>query len=282
MQQFRFWLQVSRPRFWIYVFGPFLIGSICAISDKTELLNPKFWLFAPFFLVFANLLIYGINDIFDYETDVLNAKKQDYETLVTPERRSKLWLAILLTTLPFLILTAFQNLSAILAIIGFLFFSIFYSAPPIRAKTIPVIDSIFNILYIFPGIFAYFLLGGTNLPWEIVLAGTCWVMAMHAYSAVPDIDADQAAGFKTVATLLGGKGTLIFCAVLYLSAGILTFKYLGIFSVIASICYLAMMLISLWNYSQQHVFAVYRYFPWLNTIIGFALFWFIAIGIFDL
>jgi hypothetical protein len=61
-----------------------------------------------------------------------------------------------------------------------------------------------------------------------------------------------------------------------LLAGILTFKNLGIFSVLASICYLAMMLISLWNYSQLHVFAVYRYFPWLNTIIGFALFWYIA------
>jgi len=271
-----FWLKVSRPRFWIYVFGPFLIGSIGAISEKNELLNPTFWLYVPFFLLFANLLIYGVNDIFDYETDVLNSKKQDYETIVAPENRQKLWLVILLTTLPFLILTAFQNLLAILAMFGFLFFSIFYSAPPIRAKTIPLIDSIFNILYVFPGIFGYFLLGGTNLSWEIVLAGAFWVMAMHAFSAVPDIDSDQAAGFKTVATLFGGKGTLIFCAILYLSAGILTFKYLGIFSLIASICYLAMMFISLWNYSQTHVFAVYRYFPWLNTIIGFALFWYIA------
>ena len=174
-----FWLKVSRPRFWIYVFGPFLIGAISAISRKDELLNLNFWLFVPFFLVFANLLIYGINDIFDYETDILNAKKQEYETLVTPERRRKLWLIILLTTVPFLILTAFQNLSAILAMIGFLFFSIFYSAPPIRAKIIPLLDSIFNILYVFPGIFSYFLLGGTNIPWQIWLAGTFWVMAMQ-------------------------------------------------------------------------------------------------------
>ncbi len=273
-----FWLKVSRPRFWVYVFGPFLIGSIGAISNKNELLNLKFWLFVPFFLLFANLLIYGVNDIFDYETDILNAKKQDYETLVTPERRQKLWIIIALTTIPFLIITAFQNLSAIIAMIGFLFFSIFYSAPPIRAKTIPIVDSIFNILYVFPAIFGYFLLGGTNLAWETVLAGTFWVMAMHAFSAVPDINADESAGFKTVATLLGGKGTLIFCAILYSLAGILTFKYLWIFGVIATLCYLAMMLISLWNYSQQHVFAVYRYFPWLNTIIGFAMFWYIAIS----
>jgi 4-hydroxybenzoate polyprenyltransferase len=278
MHQFNYWLKVSRPRFWIYVFGPFLIGSVGAINDKSELLNLKFWLFVPFFLPFANLLIYGVNDIFDYETDVLNEKKQDYETLVTPERRAKLWIAILLTTLPFLILTLFQNLFVIFAMAGFLFFSIFYSAPPIRAKTIPVIDSIFNILYIFPGIFGYFLLGGENLPWEVWAAGTFWVMAMHAFSAVPDIEADQAAGFQTVATLLGGKGTLVFCAVLYLLSGVLTFKYLGVFSLIAAFCYLAMMLVSLRNYSQAHVFAVYRYFPWLNTLVGFALFWYIALS----
>jgi lycopene elongase/hydratase (dihydrobisanhydrobacterioruberin-forming) len=271
-----FWLKVSRPRFWIYVFGPFLIGSISAINEKSELLNLKFWLFVPFFLLFANLLIYGVNDIFDYESDVLNEKKQDYETLVTPERRAKLWLAISLTTLPFLLLTLFQNLSAILAMAGFLFFSVFYSAPPIRAKTIPVIDSIFNILYVFPGIFGYFLLGGANLPWQIWLAGMFWVMAMHAFSAVPDIEADRAAGFQTVATLLEGKGTLIFCAALYLLSGVLTFKYLGIFSLIAACCYLAMMFVSLRNYSQAHVFTVYRYFPWLNTLVGFALFWYLA------
>jgi 4-hydroxybenzoate polyprenyltransferase len=271
-----FWLKVSRPRFWIYVLGPFLIGAISAISEKNELLKPKFWLFVPFFLLFANLLIYGINDIFDYETDVLNAKKQDYETLVTPERRRHLWLVIGLTTTPFLIAAGFQNLSAILAMLGFLFFSVFYSAPPVRAKTIPLIDSIFNILYIFPGIFGYYLLGGNNLSWQICLAGTFWVMAMHAFSAVPDIESDQTAGFKTIATWLGGKGTLIFCAALYLSAGILTFKYLGFFSVLATICYLTMIFISLWNYSQVQVFAVYRYFPWLNTMIGFALFWYLA------
>jgi hypothetical protein len=42
-----------------------------------------------------------------------------------------------------------------LSLLGFLFFGIFYSAPPIRAKEIPFLDSFFNILYVFPGIAAY-------------------------------------------------------------------------------------------------------------------------------
>lgn len=277
MQQLAFLLKVSRPRFWIYVFGPYLVGAIAAISDKSELLDYKFWLFAIYFLLPANLLVYGINDIFDFETDKLNAKKRAYETLVVPDNRKLIWLAIVVTNLAFLIFAAFQSISAILAMLGFLFFSVFYSAPPIRAKTKPLVDSVFNILYVFPGIFVYFLMGGENISWIACAAAGFWTMAMHAYSAVPDITADKDARLKTIATWLGGKGTLIFCGALYLASGILTFKYLGIFSVTAAIAYSLMIIASLINYSEAHVFKVYRYFPWLNTSIGFALFWYIAI-----
>jgi len=51
-------------------------------------------------------------------------------------------------------------------------------------------------------------------------------MAMHAYSAIPDIQADTEAEIKTVATLYGKTGTLIFCIVCYLLAIILSFPSL--------------------------------------------------------
>ncbi len=278
MRRILFLLKISRPRFWIYVFGPFLVGSVAAAEHPNDLLTSNFWLFLPFFLFSANLLIYGINDIFDYETDVLNAKKQAYETLVVPDRRRELWIAISLANLPFLVATAFQGVLPILAMLAFLFFSIFYSAPPIRAKTKPLLDSAFNILYVFPAIFGYFLLGGVNLAWQICLAAAFWTMAMHAYSAVPDIESDLSAGLNTIATWLGGKKTLVFCLILYVLSGVLTFKYLGFLSLFASIAYAAMMIISLFGYSQERIFSVYRYFPMLNTIIGFALFWYIALS----
>jgi 4-hydroxybenzoate polyprenyltransferase len=41
-------------------------------------------------------------------------------------------------------------------------------------------------------------------------------MAMHAYSAVPDISADREADLQTVATLYGKNGTLLFCIICYL------------------------------------------------------------------
>gem|GEM_PF-2272145 len=61
------------------------------------------------------------------------------------------------THIPFLIRAVTQGQSILIALIIFRFFGIFYSSKPIRAKTIPFIDGIFNILYIIPGLLGYFL-----------------------------------------------------------------------------------------------------------------------------
>jgi 4-hydroxybenzoate polyprenyltransferase len=36
----------------------------------------------------------------------------------------------------------------------------------------------------------------------LIIAAIDWAIAMHAYSAIPDIKADSEAGISTVATLL--------------------------------------------------------------------------------
>ena len=96
MPDLKFLLKVSRPRFWFYIFGPYILGLLAGVATRGELSNGIYILLAIYFLYPANLLIYGVNDIFDYETDKLNPKKTDYESFVTPERRSGLWLAIFL------------------------------------------------------------------------------------------------------------------------------------------------------------------------------------------
>ncbi|HEX6279355.1 MAG TPA: hypothetical protein VFZ49_05000, partial [Pyrinomonadaceae bacterium] len=97
MSDIRFILQVSRPRFWLYAFGPYLVGLAAAIATREDLVRLDAFLFGLYFLFPANLLIYGINDIFDWETDRLNPKKSEYEMLVGPEshRRLAVWIAFL-------------------------------------------------------------------------------------------------------------------------------------------------------------------------------------------
>ncbi|MEP7213296.1 MAG: prenyltransferase [Acidobacteriota bacterium] len=277
MSDIGFLFRVSRPRFWIYIFGPYLVGVAAAASGRTDFLRANVLIYALYFLLPANLLIYGVNDIFDYETDRLNPKKDGYEELVVPSARGRLIAAILVLNVPLLIAAYFLAPNAVVALAGFLFFSIFYSAPPIRAKTKPIVDSAFNILYVFPGIFAYKMISGSFPPLAIIAAAGLWTMAMHAYSAVPDIEADREANVPTVATFLGPRSTLLFCLVLYVASAALAFEYLGAVSVVIGLVYVGMIIASLIETDRDRLFAIYRRFPILNAGIGFAIFWFVAL-----
>ena len=266
--------QVSRPRFWFYVFGPFIVGALIGAPDPRAYLSLPALLWALFFLFPANLLIYGANDIFDYETDRRNAKKQGYELLVTPAQHRALWRAIALFCLPFAPLLIWAPRACWLSLAGFLFFSIFYSAPPLRAKAKPILDSIFNVLYIFPGAFGYFLTGGQNFSWSLFGAAWLWAMAMHAYSAVPDISADREAGVPTIATFLGLRGTLAFCLGLYVSAALISMPVLGWLSTILGAIYAVLMVRSLRAGTEIGVMKIYRIFPFVNALVGASLWWF--------
>jgi 4-hydroxybenzoate polyprenyltransferase len=277
-------LQLSRPRFWIYVFGPYLVGLAAGVTSRAGFLTWPVLVFGLFFLLPANLLIYGVNDIYDYETDRNNAKKVDYESLVAPHEQPALWRAIALANIPFgLIFLLALSLGrigppALLAMAAFLFFSLFYSVPPIRAKARPILDSAFNVLYICPGIMAYSLAGGQALSPRLVLAAWCWAMAMHAYSAVPDISADRGAGLSTVATLLGFRGTIFGCLLLYALSGALSFSTLGALALALGAVYIALMLVSLTRTTETDLFRVYRIFPLINALSGAALFFSVLLG----
>lgn len=270
-------LKISRPRFWVYVFGPYLVGLAAAAASANDLLRPGSIVFGLYFLFPANLLVYGINDIFDFETDRLNPKKTEYEMLVRPETHRSLAIVIFALNLPFIIAAYFHAPRALPSLIGFIFFSLFYSAPPIRAKAVPIVDSAFNILYVFPAAFAFQMITGTFLPIAVLAAGGLWTAAMHAFSAVPDIESDKEAGVSTIATFLGRTLTIIFCGAAYLGSAILAFPYLGMTGIAAGLVYSGIMLYAVFQPEGSKIFRIYRVFPLINALVGFALFWLIAL-----
>ena len=272
-----FLLKVSRPRFWIYILGPYIVGLIAASQNIEALIVPHYFALAIHFTLPANLLVYGVNDIFDYETDRLNPKKVAYEALVTPERRTILVIAIFALNLPFVSQLIHVPLAAINMLVVFVLLSVFYSAPPIRAKAKPFLDSAFNVLYIMPGVFAYSMASGDLPPWQAIVAGGLWTAAMHAYSAIPDIDADREAKLSTIATTLGSIGTHLFCLAAYIASAVLSFRFLGWFGIVCGAVYAAMMIVSTLTSGREGVFQVYRYFPVINALVGFCLFWYVAI-----
>jgi len=215
-------------------------------------------------------LIYGINDIFDYETDKLNPKKISYEKLLEPRYHKNLIALIFLFNLPFLVYSFISlNISQIVYLLLFLFFAVFYSALPIRAKSKPFLDSFFSAShYVFTGIFGYYLIyPDKNFPILAFIFGMLWSMAMHAYSAVFDIEFDRMAKIDTIATFLGHKKTIIFCLILYTISFFIISTY-NIYLIIGSIPYIALMILSIKSINdKERLFKIYKIFPYVNTIL---------------
>ena len=264
-------ISISRPRFWVYEFGTFAFGALAAFTNFSNILTLEVVIFAFYFLIPANILIYGINDIFDYETDKLNPKKVEYEELLEPKDQKKVWKWIIYTNIPFFIYALFLPTPAMISFFAFLFFASFYSAKPIRAKARPFLDAIFSAShYVATGVFAFYLLGGESFPTLGVIAGIFWAIAMHAYSAVPDIKADEDAKLQTIATVLREKGTLILCLVLYGFSAYLGSTILGIGVLLYGLIYITLMIVSLKKVGPggSGLFKIYTYFPYINLIAG--------------
>lgn len=261
------YLRISRPRHWIYLLGPFLVGVVA--SDTSGFFWPALAVFVFYFTFPANLLIYGINDIFDYKSK----QNKSPDDLASPSMRWGLLSAIVLWNLPFCLVWLADDLpvAAKLSLAGFLFFGVFYSAWPLRAKTKPVLDSLFNVLYIFPGLFAYGLLEYQLPPWQIITAGALWCAAMHAYLAIPDIKDDKKAGYRTIATTFRPLGTLVFCMLCYIGVAVLTYPQLKLFSLGAGIFYLFIILITFVRVDPSQKFALQKLFPLINVLFGMGL-----------
>ncbi len=261
-------LKYSRPRFRLYVIGPLLLWYVATISQPIELLSWLFFWRLIYFSLPANLLIYGINDIADYDTDKNNPKKQSYELLLTPDKQKTIRIAIAITNIPFLIRAIYQWRYIMMTVIVFRFLGIFYSSKPIRAKAIPFIDGLFNALYIIPWFLWYFLWWGTRIDLTIVIAGTLRCIAMHAYSAIPDIQSDKQAKLQTTATILGKNGTLVYCLICRTTAGILWYNTIGPISLIVMTIYIILIIVS----RKKELFTIYKRFPIINTIVGMTIF----------
>jgi lycopene elongase/hydratase (dihydrobisanhydrobacterioruberin-forming) len=272
-------IKISRPRFWFYTAGPFLLGYMAGLPKPRDLFTPMFWLPFLFFLIPANVFIYGINDLFDRETDALNAAKKGdaaRENLLTDEQarmlRFVLFGVIFLAGLYFIVLpgTLTRGIFAL-----FMLLCTVYSAPP-RLKAIPFLDSYSNVLYVLPGYLGYTLTAGTLPPAPILIGGMLWAAGMHAYSALPDIAPDREAGITTVAVRLGERGGLIFVMLNWLVFALLMLSVIGAIG-LPTLVYPLIPLVLLFR-PPGTIRRVYWWFPLLNGAMGFLAF--VALNIF--
>ena len=178
-----------------------------------------------FFLIPYNLMMYGINDVFDYESDIRNPRKGGAEGAITPKKYHPLIIqSSILSSLPFVVLLiSMGSPVSALALLSVIFFVVAYSTKGLRFKEIPFLDSITSSLhFVGPLIYAYTLVGATPDAWLAALAFFAWGIGSQSFGAVQDVQPDREAGIKSIATVLGARRTIWFSASMYTLAVALT------------------------------------------------------------
>ncbi|PSQ59679.1 lycopene elongase [Halobacteriales archaeon SW_7_71_33] len=208
----------------------------------------------------------GENDVFDRDVDADNPKKEDREVRFQGQRF--VIAAVVVAGLGLLALLALVPPVAYPWLGAYLLLATEYSAPPLRFKTTPFVDSVSNGLYVLPGVAAFAAVAGEAPPLLAVAGGWLWTMAMHTFSAVPDIEPDRAAGVRTTATVLGQDRTYAYCGLLWVLAAA-AFWGIDFRLGVAMLLYPAFLAgIAL---SEVDVDRAYWWYPAVNTLVGMVL-----------
>lgn len=217
-------IEISRPVLWINTIGTTVIGMWLAGELWTWSIIPiLLWVSFPF-----NLLIYGINDIYDQDTDSENDRKGGFggARIKPHETRIIAW-GVIFTNVPFLsyfLIVLPWQAGLWMLLYAFCFWQ--YSATPLRFKGRPILDSISNADYAFPLVFVPFALGGAPV-WPAAAALMAWSMAKHVYDAIQDIEEDSAASIRTTAVAFGIRGALLWSG-LWWSVATILFAFVNI------------------------------------------------------
>lgn len=209
----------SRPVSWINTAAPFALAYYLA-TGGFDLLGV---IGTVFFLVPYNLAMYGINDVFDYESDLRNPRKGGVEgSVLERTRHTATLVASAVTTVPFLVylvLAGSGESSVWLAASAFAVIA--YSAKGLRFKEIPFLDSVTSAFHFVSPAIVGWTIAGAQLSggvWACLAAFMLWGAASQAFGAVQDVRFDREADLKSVATVLGARATVWFALACYAAA----------------------------------------------------------------
>ncbi|AWT35353.1 prenyltransferase [Deinococcus arenae] len=213
-------LVVSRPALWVNTVGTLVTGVW--LTGRLYTLDAGVLALLAYLTLPFNLLIYGLNDLWDQEEDARSSRKGGWQGArlraqeATPLLRATLW-----WNLPALAgLGALLPPPATLLLLASALLFAAYSLPPLRLKARPFLDGLSNVAYALPLALPALTLG-TPVPWWPLLALMSYSVGKHAFDAAQDIPADRAAGTRTVATTLGARGTAAYALTWFVLASAL-------------------------------------------------------------
>lgn len=273
-------LAASRPFSWVNTAYPFAAGWLVVTGGHVDV---RLVVGTLFFLVPYNLLMYGVNDVFDYASDLANPRKGGIEGgLVDPSRaravHRRILVACAVTTVPFVVwLLALGSPLAGLVLLLVVADVVAYSAPRLRFKERPVLDSLSSSIHFVGPLLYALVLADADLAdravWPVLVAFLLWGMASHAFGAVQDVRADRAGGLASVATVLGARPTVLAATAAYVAAAavLLVLPWPGALAALLPLPYA----VSTWRFRGvtdddcERANAGWRTFLWLNLLTGF-------------
>jgi len=212
----------SRPLSWVNTAFPFAAAYLLTTGsiDLTWVLGTLF------FLIPYNLAMYGINDVFDYESDLRNPRKGGVEgALLDPGIHRPTIIASIVTTVPFVVYLVIVGSPASWVVLAVSLFAVVaYSAKGLRFKERPFLDSITSSThFVSPAVYGLVFAGAVFSPQLVALLGAffLWGAASHAFGAVQDVIADREGGISSIATVIGARATVRVAVVAYLLGGVL-------------------------------------------------------------
>ena len=286
MKTLRMLLVSSRPLSWVNTAYPFAAAYLLTARE----IDVAWVVGTLYFLVPYNLAMYGINDVFDYESDLRNPRKGGVEGAVLDRTMHAVTLrAAIGTNVPFLAaLVLLGSPLSWLVLAVSIFAVVAYSAPGLRFKERPFLDSATSSThFVSPAVYGLVLAQAQFTPalWALLGAFFLWGVASHAFGAVQDVVADRAGGIGSVATVIGAKATVRFAIAAYLLAGVLLLftPWPGPLAALLALPYAVSILpfASVTDADSEQAHRGWERFLWLNYITGFfvtmLLIWYAAV-----
>ena len=286
MKTLRMLLLSSRPLSWVNTAYPFAAAYLLTARE----IDVAWVVGTLYFLVPYNLAMYGINDVFDYESDLRNPRKGGVEGAVLDRTMHAVTLrAAIGTNVPFLAaLVLLGSPLSWLVLAVSIFAVVAYSAPGLRFKERPFLDSATSSThFVSPAVYGLVLAQAQFTPalWALLGAFFLWGVASHAFGAVQDVVADRAGGIGSVATVIGAKATVRFAIAAYLLAGVLLLftPWPGPLAALLALPYAVSILpfASVTDADSEQAHRGWERFLWLNYITGFfvtmLLIWYAAV-----
>lgn len=214
-------LLASRPLSWINTAFPFAAAYLLT----TGRVDATFVVGTVFFLLPYNLAMYGINDVFDYESDLRNPRKGGAEgALLDRSAHRRTLIAAVVSTVPFVVyLVAVGSPLSWLVLAVSLFAVVAYSVKGLRFKEVPFLDSATSsVHFVSPALYGLVLAGAVFTPalWLVLLAFFLWGVGSHAFGAVQDVVPDREAGIASIATAIGAAATVRLAMAAWALAGV--------------------------------------------------------------